>query len=774
VRSLFLASSITALAGPTLAQQAPAAPARPGQQATVQEIIVTAQRQSQSLLSVPMSISASTGEQLEKAGLHDLSQLQFTQPGYVPAYSSGYVQVFIRGVGNSNFVVDPSVQTFIDDVPRLYGSMVENFVDVDRVEVLKGAQGGLYGRNATGGVVNIITHQPSTENYYGNGRLLYGEKNTLQVAMYENIPISKQIAWSFSIERDQHDPYVKNIAGPAPYTASMFPLGFPIAHLNGAQVAGILNSAVKPPDGLADQDFWAVDSKVLLKPTDDLKITVAGDYARKHDTLGNQIFYDSTTEGVSEGTATAILGGILATGQANDNPFDYVHFPPGFFKGSAGDFTAARGIDVFTNLLDYGGSVTAVWSLPKVDLTSISAYRAQQTDFNESLQAAPVPTVDILVQNRKWFIYQELRAISTDTGPFHYLAGVTYLSNNFHGGNKTSYFQPLGPLPPTVVLEQIRNWSIYGQLGYDFTSQLNLTVSGRYMDERNTTTFFSPVNSAASLKESKFVPAATLSYALEGGGNAYVRWARGFKTGGVNPISAPVFFASPNQGSIFGPETVDTYEVGWRAPLFDRTVQVTTAAFYNDYKNLQAPAHANAEHADIALAMVNAGSARTYGFEGSVTWRVNQEVTLNANAGYLNAKYKTFVQTDATVLVPFDLSGATMPFAPKWQLSFTGDLDHPLNDQYRLVGNILVSHLSTTIFTQSGLPGILPDPIQPGYWLANLRLGVRTTDDKYGLAVFANNLFDRAYTTYGSSSALGNQLTWGNPRIVGAEVTAKW
>jgi len=240
----------------------------------------------------------------------------------------------------------------------------------------------------------------------------------------------------------------------------------------------------------------------------------------------------------------------------------------------------------------------------------------------------------------------------------------------------------------------------------------------------------------------------------------------------ANPTSFP---AGDTTGSVFGPEVVDTYEVGWRQPLLNHTVQITTAAFYNDYSGLQQSAHATPEHPEIILAIVNAGSARTYGAEGSVTWRVNHAVTVGANAAYLNAKYKTFTLT-STVLEDFDLSGETMLNSPKWQLSFTGDVDQPINDQFRFVANAVVSHLSSVVYQPSAVPGLFPDATGDGYWLMNLRVGLRTTDDKYGVALFANNLFNRGYVTYGSSSAAtgGNVLTWGNPRIVGAEVTAKF
>jgi iron complex outermembrane receptor protein len=751
------------LASPALAKQAGTPAPQRAQPATIQEIVVTAPRRAQSLLSAPMSITASTGEQLERAGIQDLSQLQFTTPGYVPSYASGYTEIYIRGIGNNIFIgADPAVATLIDDVPRIYGSMVENFIDVERVEVLKGAQGGLYGRDAAGGVVNIITHQPSPDSFHGDARISYGEKNTIQASAYANMPLNDRMAFSLAFDREVHDPYVRNLTPPNPYTAAMFPSGSFLG--SPAATAAFFNSGVKPPSGLGDQDFYAFNTKLLIKPTDNLQITFAGDYNHKADRNGNQIF--AGEPGYVEGLAIGNFFGAIGIPVA---------FPPGFFVGHSGDFTAQRGIPVFTNLTDYGGSMTAVWSLPHVDLTSISAYRAQQTNFFEDLAASPVPLFDILVQNRKWYLYQEFRAVSNDTGRWHYLAGATYLSNNFHGGNHTDALPPLITNPENTAVDAVRNWSIYAQLGYDLTDQLNLTVSGRYVDERNSADVTTPTASSATMKESKFLPSATLSYKLDAGGNVYARWAKGFKPGGVNPLAPPAVFPDLDNGGIFRPEIVDTYEVGYRAPLFDRTVQVTLAGFYNNYRDLQVVASATPQHPEVTFAIVNAGSARTFGAEASVTWRVNQAVTLGANAGYLDARYVNFSINDPSgVLESFDASGERMPNSPRWQLAFSGDLDKPISGRFRLVGDVLVSHLSSFVFQQSALPGVLPEPTQEGYWLSNMRLGVRTIDDKYGLAIFANNLFNRGYITFGGSNGLGNQLMWGQPRIVGGEFTAKF
>lgn len=737
------------------------------------EIIVTAQRRAQNLLSVPLSISATTGPQLQASGIRQISQLQYTTPGFLPQQGVGYTQIYIRGIGNNIFVgADPSVATYVDDVPRIYGSLVNNFVNVERVEVLKGAQGGLYGRNATGGVVNIITRQPSSS-YEAEARVSYGTKNTLDAQAYLNVPFGDQIAWNFAAERSSHDYYVKNLEQPNPLTPAMFPNGggpvlATVGVVTPAQTAAFFNSAIRPSPGYGDQDFWSVDSKLRVKFTDDLKITIDGDYSRKRDSEGNQWFL--TSPAYSQAVDTAILGGFGVQ----------TAFPPDFYKypGKFENYNSTPAADWLT---DYGGSVRTEWSLPGVDVTDIFAYRAQQTFY--SMNYAHPITLDLpIVQNAKWYWYQELRAVSTGPGPFHFLAGATYLRDHFDGLTTNYLLPPIYTVPIPAVQEatqsitqsndEVRNWSVYGQLGYDLTEALTLEVSGRYIHETNEALFTLPVISTAHVESNKFLPSATLSYRLGGGGNIYVRYAKGFKAGGVNPVVPPTFFPT-DYGKVFGPEEVDTYEAGLKNSLFDHRVQLSTAIFYNDYTGLQTQATGNADHPALIQAIVNAGTARSYGAEGSVTWRVSRGLTLSANAAYLEATYKNFKIADATVLSAFDFSGQRMIYAPKWQLGFTGDYDRPINDRYRLVVNALTSYVSTVRAGFSPV-AVLPDPTLPPYWLTNLRVGVRTTDDRYGVSLFVNNLFDKGYFTFGSVNSLGSNVVWGDPRIIGAQVEAKF
>src|SRR5579859_5258800 len=739
----------------------------------LEEIVVTAQRKSENVLRVPVSISAQTGEQLVATGIDQISSLQFNTPGFYTDNGVGYTQIYLRGIGNNIFVgADPSVLTNIDDVPRIYGSLVNKLVNVERVEVLKGAQRGPYGRNATGGVVNIITRQPgdSTE---ADARVDYGMKNTLEVALYGNLRVNDVVSWNVAFQRDSHDNYVKNLLEPNPLTAAMFPDGGgfllgTVGVVTPAQTAAFFNSAINPQSGYGNQDFWAGDTKVRLQLAPNFKVTVDADWSQKHDSDGDQWFLQ--TPAYSQGYDAAVLGAFGIT----------IDLPPGFYKPATHPFTNYNSTPAADWLTDYGLSIRPEWSLPGVDITNIAAYRQQQTVYTQNY-AAPI-TVDIpTVVNSKWYLYEELRAISTDSGPFHFLGGATYLRDHTLGKTTNVLFPPLCCIPAlagaginTFVqsTDLVNNWSVYGQVGYDIINNLNFTASIRYIHETNEANFTNPINSASSIDAKKFLPSATLSYALEGGGNVYIRYAKGFKAGGVNPVVPPTLF--PNDfGKVFGPEQVNTYEAGYKDELFDHHVQVTSAIFYNDYNGLQYTTAGNAAHPALIEAIVNAGTAETYGAEGSIAWRALRPLTLTANAAYLEARYRSFSNSDGSVLNTFNFDGYRMINSPRWQMAFTASLDQPIVGNLDLTGTWQTAYTSDVVTGYTAYPGV-PNSAIPQYWLTNIRVGVKTSDDRYHFSIYANNAFDRAYYTFASISGLGANALWGYPRIVGGEVQVKF
>jgi iron complex outermembrane receptor protein len=428
-----------------------------------------------------------------------------------------------------------------------------------------------------------------------------------------------------------------------------------------------------------------------------------------------------------------------------------------------------------------------VWSLPGVDITDISAMRWNESRFQGDIGAGPVPMAGFQVHVKRKYIYEEVRAQTTSSGPFHLLGGATYFSdkivNRING-------QFLGvTLGATRNSEKTKSWSAYGQAAYDITPALTLTASLRYIHETRQSVFppdatdpFDPGQQVSSSLEHKFVPAATLSYKTRDG-TIYARWARGFKTGGVNPLVRPsaydgsngvldpscsaVHAADCHENVTFKGETVDTYEIGWRTNLFNHRAQFTTAIFYNAYKDLQTVVGGNAAHPSVSETFLNAKSARTYGAEASLTVRVAKPLTVSGNIGYLNAKYTNFSFAGNAVVDPLNDSGNIMQLAPKWQGGVTVDLDQPITDRLNLIGSLLTSYTSSYYFS----PDNLQLTKQPGYWNVNARIGVRSSDHHYGIFLDVENVFNQAYFAFGSS--YGNPdgtkhaaNVWGTPRVI--------
>jgi iron complex outermembrane receptor protein len=763
------------------------------QPANSADIVVTAQRRAQSVLSVPLSISAVKGETLVATGVTGITALRFNTPGFASATGSGYTQIFIRGIGNQIYVgADPSVATFIDDTPRVYGTLVDDLLNVDRVEVLKGAQGGLYGRNATGGVVNVITRQPVNK-FIAEGRISYGTKKSFEASAFINLPLNDNVAFNFTAVRKSHDEYTPNRSIKNPYAsyAALSPAAAAAYGDTGQRaylaanpgIVTLLDSGTKKSK-LQSQDLWAFDMKLGFRG-DGFKVVLQADYNNKHDADGVGWTETPQSRTSAYGVYSFLLGADPASGGFGlPNavlPFNY--FYPLNRKKSKYDTFASYGADA--SVKDYGGSVKADIDMPGFTLTSITAFRWNANFFRGDVGAANVPVsgFDTPVHRRNF--YQEIRMVSTGNGPFRWLAGATY----FHDRNREdSLLATLGIPNPFAQVSFIKTnaFSGYAQGEYNITDALKVIGSIRYITEVKTGSFpaqtvllptnagvqFVPVDAATTTTGGvhRFLPALTLSYGLPSGGNIYARWARGVKTGGVNPVVHPAQLPN-NQPNVFKPESVDTYEIGVRTNLADRKVQVTAAVFYNKYKDLQVTR--GGTPGVIQLVYFNAGKARTYGAEASVAWQPNKIFNFSANLGYLNAKYINFSSPGLPTLGvgAFDVSGNAMPFSSKWQGSVTASLDAPVTDSFNAVASILYSYQSkyTTELTAD------PRVSQKGFSLVNLRAGVKTSDGRLGGYISVRNLFNKLYKVYGTTfGGAGAVYIPGHPRIVQGTVEVKF
>lgn len=790
--SLILALSSTALVLSPTAAQAQKAPA---EQADSGEIIVTAQRREQSLLSVPLAITAVTGLTLTKTGVNDITSLRFNTPGFTSTSGTGYTQIYIRGIGNRIFVgADPSVATFIDDVPRIYAALVDDLVNVERVEVLKGAQGGLYGRNATGGVLNIISRQP-TDELKVQARVSYGQKKSLDANVYVNVPLNENVAMNLVVSRKSHDDYVKNLATPNPYQSyaalsaaqatALGDTGQRAYLLANPALASRLDAPTQKGD-TANQDQWYVEGKIRLQG-DNFKVTLGADYSQNDDAAGNA--FQSANPNKAFGiyrflmgsTGPALFGG--ATGPAA--------LPLAYYSPPQGKFETVSSIKSTTLQKDYGASAKVDIDLPIMTLSSISAFRWNSSRFRNDIGQGNAPLAGFSTNFRRRFVYQEVRMVSNGDGPFTWLAGATF----FHEKIQNSLLSiVLGvEFPPTIATTKTNAFSGYAQGEYSVTDKLKLIGSVRYVTETKSALYpaqtvsifnFAPNTPVAgqpqglvrgvavpqasgSTSVSKLLPSATISYELDTGGNIYARWARGLKTGGANPLVHP----AQTLGTInaFKPEKVDTFEIGYKANLFDRRVQITTAAFYNDFRGLQV---AKAGYTGLPFVLFNAGSAETYGAEVSVDWRVSPVFTLAANLGYLHARFKQFGSPGIPQLqvAAFNQSGQRLVQSPTWQGGATAALDMPITSQFNLAATVLYSFNSRYCTSDDCNPIVN----QKAFSLVNTRVGIKTSDERYGLYLSVKNLFNKRYTLFGTSSPTSDYTIPGAPRIISGQIEVKF
>lgn len=746
---------------------------------TLDAIMVTAQRRQQNLLDVPFSLTAITREQLQSSGIKSVTDLRYNTPGLITNTGSGYTQTFIRGIGNRIQIgADPSVTSFIDDVPRMYASLVDDLGNVDRVEILKGAQGGLYGRNATAGVINIITRQPDPEAFAADVRLGYGSMNTVTGSGYLNFPLNESTAFDLAVSRRMHDDYVDNQAIANPYgsyaalsaaDAAAYGDTGQHAYLQAnPQVAELLDSRARV-SRINNQDESFVEGKLLFIG-DGFQVRLAADHTNKDDANGNA--WKTLNLPQVYGTYRALMnsGGF---GSAR-LPIDFI-YPNGNYEA----FQASAPVESYTKLEDYGFSAKADIDMSGFQLTSISAFRWNQSDFRTDVTGSSVPSAGFLSGFHRENFYQELRAVSSGDGPFRWTAGATYYKEEIDNSTATML---LGQTyAATKAVTGGNGYSVYFQGEYDINDKVSVIGSGRFVDDTKTAEFpaglvaiYDPVNQVVvngvpapqfsdSDNISKFLPSLTVSYALDQGGTIYARWAQGMKTGGVNPMVHPA--QTLNVLNALGPEEVDTYEIGMRTAFLDRRVQFTSAIFYNDYRNLQV---LKSGYPGLAAVYFNAGETRTFGADATLNWRVSDVFTVGVGAAYLDAKYTNFSSPGIPELrvAAFDVSGNRMILSPELQANLSADLNYPVSDNWNLVTSLLYAY-NSKYYTDDSNSNITA---QPGYSMVNLRVGAEKSNGQFGTYLSVRNLLNKDYITWGSLTPSAQVVQEGAPRIIMAQM----
>lgn len=684
----------------------------------LEEIVVTAQKRTESLQKTPISIMAMTSGDLEKKGIVDLTDLRT----HVPALqvtphpnSATTARVFIRGVGNNDdqITVDPSVAIYLDGIYIARGQgLSAEIAEIERIEVLRGPQGSLYGRNATGGAINYISRAPTLGEFEAKQTLAIGNYNQFRSRTRVNVPIGDNFAVELAYLRSEKDGFIKN-AG------------------TGVKRWG-------------DQRRDAYRAAAIWQPLDGVELRYSYDRSDINDTppyIVASPFYPNVTERPSAGS-------------------------PHVRDLARNDVTSQ------------GHNFTASWDISDdVTIKSLTGFRKLSNNTYQDYLTGTRGAFPLFItgfdQNQKQWS-EELQVIgSLFDNQLEYVLGAYYFDEK---GDSADFTRPTGrPLVERMATIHNRAYALYSQATWrpEFLEGLYLTGGLRWSrDERDaslvqTTTPLGGLptvkKGAGSNKFSDVTPSAIIGYNVTPDLNIYAKYSKGYKTGGYNLRATTMDRFEEG----FGPETLNSFEFGVKSTWLDDRLRLNVAAFRSNYKDIQTNVQVDA--ADPSITDVfNAGKARIQGVEMELTAKPTSGLTISANYAYLDAKYQQIIDPDTKADIT---SSYSFIEAPKHTLTLGGEYifgETPIGTLTANVDYFMQSKKNTATGDARYMIG--------DYGLLNARVTLSELPIGGGdwrLSAFGRNLTDKAYyVTHFTAGAPG--AIFGERRTYGLELTFEY
>jgi len=672
----------------------------------LEEIVVTAQKRAERLQDVPITVSSVDRQQLTAAGITNIDQLATVVPGINLNKIGSESEIFIRGVGTNGGAAgqENAIAVFIDGVYMpSQASANYSFGDIDHIEVLKGPQGTLYGRNATGGAINVVTRTPSFTPSL-EAEVGYGNLNTVLGNLYATTGLGDNVAANVAFTYDnQQDGFGRNLT-------------------TGAEANTTYD--------------WGLRSKILIKPTDSTRIILSADYTVNQGSLG----VDYRSYGP---TSTQFI-----TGQ--------VGWPFGFWDTQ---------IDFNPNFdtKNWGLSGRIEQDFSWATFTSITAYRNINAYQSFDVAANPLTTFHAFLDEVNWQWTEELQLASASSEKLKWIAGFFYLSASsgydpFHVNGDLFVADGFSD-EYTHVAQGTTSFAPYGQATYEFIPDTNLTLGARYTHDRRTLTgtgyvvLLDGTQVPAFPPQNNFVDFAHPSYrvALDHKFSqdfmVYASYSTGFHSGVYTTTGTPT---SPP----VNPEDLYAYEVGAKSTLFDQRLQLNLSAFHYDYKNLQVSIVEGANQE-----VLNAAEAKMYGIDMDFAAQLAANLTLRGGGEYIHDYYSSFPNA------PCSTTNTAFPYgniitacdATGNHLNRTPDYSFNLGVDYHatVAGGELASGL---VFFRTGAFYWNPDNRlrQEPYDLVNAQVKWTAPGGRYHVRVFSANLFNTKYFTYASGEEEGD------------------
>ncbi len=707
----------------------------------LEEVVVTAQKREQRLQDVPMAISAFSGEMVDKKGFSELADVGAHTAGlHWQNISPTKPRVYIRGLGSSSFDAgsDPSIAVFIDEVyMSRFASMSTELLDVERVEVLKGPQGTLFGRNAAGGAIHVITQRPSEE---------LSAKVKAGISNFNG----------FDLKGTVSGPLLDNTARGR-------------VSFSSRQSDGYVRDNNQPENEPTSTDRVVIKGMVEIDLSAATTLTLTGDRSRTRDgmwQLENQIFPDGSLH-------IPQLSPPLRPGTATPDKFDENY-----------NFNGFQDVD------SWGFSGRLNTEMEWADFTSIVAYRdtdmSERTDFDASQFDALVREFGDTGDS----LSAEFRLSSAQGSTLEWVAGLYYFTEDIRrtgalnlGVDNLFVFLTGGAPFRTQDVRNIStdSYALFGQATYPLGDQIRITVGARYSyDDKEMDRVSSTVGAvdpavnpfvngggftaAASDSWSSFDPTLSIDYQLGDDVLLYASYREGYKSGGFQ--TEPVVDSAIAE-KVFDPEEIQSFEVGAKSTWFDNRFEANVAVFHNNYDSLQVFTVGTSATGAFSALIDNAAEATAEGVELDLAVALSSDFIVRANYAYLDSKFDDFVKGSE------DFSGVRTARSPENTLNISGDYSISLAS-----GDVLSIYVTAAYTDDYKTDSTIPDPFDrlESRTVVDANISYETTDGAWRFSLWGKNLTDEEYRTHNISIVpvpgvvVGSIDTWAKPLSYGVDV----
>ncbi|HQS96848.1 MAG: TonB-dependent receptor [Novosphingobium sp. 17-62-19] len=820
--SISIAAMAAAIAVPAFAQDNAQAEESTG---GIAQIVVTAQKRAENVQDVPIAISAFSADALQERAVGSVASLSNISPnvtldaGTPFSGSSAVLSAYIRGIGANDFAfnIDPGVGVYLDGVylARSVGAN-QDLPDVERIEVLKGPQGTLFGRNTIGGAISIVTHDPGDE-FRFKGDVTTGRFGLLQTRGTVDLPLTDGLAASVSFSTKNRDGYVKRVAFPGAENFDSTPI-------TNYKAAGYNNIGYGTEGG---DNSWNLRGKLRYDNKTNLRITLSGDYSNiDQSQLANTLI--STTSAVFAGTyncaiegivadscgggppSFAYIGGIGGLNSIFDNPTVFgvnvdadpnnnrLPYDNRFVSGDV-DVSYANGNN-YSKMKSYGGSGTIEFDLSDtVMIKSITAYRELHWNAGMDLDSSPLNFLHTSFTMNQYQFSQEVQLNgSAMDKTLNYVLGAYFFKEAGDLHDYVTFAEGLLQVDGPNDLST-KNYAFFGQIDYRPTEQFGITIGGRYTKENKTFEGFqsdangltykilnqvgvpecasiNPISDACRIAAgfpnqgeplryyiagtqrksfSDFSPKIGLQYHPTDDVMLYGSWSKGYKTGGWTTRLSNPLPTAPD----FDEEKATTWEVGVKSMFLDNRLQINAAAFHTDYKGIQL----NFQQG-VSPTIQNAGDARIKGFEVEVVAAPTDGFLINASVGYTDATYTAVLAGAQVAANPFQAGvfpGADLPKTPKWKFNVSPRYELSVGGDAKVV--ILGDWTHTTSLWNDTERAFL---LQRGPTdIVNGNISYKS-GNHWDLTVGVTNITDERYLVTGQAQITGGQFygTYSRPR----------